>query len=295
MQLAVRAKAHIMMQECDESERIATPLRSIDAPMIRHCRFILGALAFVALPAHAAAGDVEFALVWALPFAGLLLSIAIVPLFAAHFWHAHFGKVAAAWAVALLVPFALIFGVDATLHQVAHAMLEEYVPFVVILFALYTIAGGICFRGSFVGTPWLNTGILALGALLASIMGTTGASMLLIRPLLARQRRPQPQGALGRVLHRPGRQRRRRAVAAWRSAALHRVPARASTSSGPTRYLVTPTAFLVVALLAIYLLLDVWLYRKDGKPKASAAGGDALCDRGHVEPAADRARSSAPC
>jgi Na+/H+ antiporter NhaD/arsenite permease-like protein len=107
-----------------------------------------------------------------------------VPLFAAHFWHEHYGKVAAAWALAFLVPFSLAFGVTETSHHVAHAILLEYVPFLVILFALFTIAGGICLRGSFAGTPALNTGILALGAALASLMGTTGAAMLLIRPLL---------------------------------------------------------------------------------------------------------------
>ncbi len=124
-------------------------------------------------------------LLWGLPFAGLLLSIAFVPLAAPHFWHAHFGKVALAWALALLVPFALSFGGGEMGRHVVHALLLEYLPFVVILFALYTIAGGISVQGRTGGTPARNTALLALGAALASVMGTTGAAMLLIRPLLA--------------------------------------------------------------------------------------------------------------
>jgi Na+/H+ antiporter NhaD/arsenite permease-like protein len=121
---------------------------------------------------------------WALPFAGILLSIAIGPLVAPGFWHRHFGKVAAAWAVALLAPFAYAFGAPAALGALAHALVTEYVPFIVLLTALYTIAGGICVRGNLHGSPKVNTAILALGTLLASVMGTTGAAMLLIRPLL---------------------------------------------------------------------------------------------------------------
>jgi Na+/H+ antiporter NhaD/arsenite permease-like protein len=124
-------------------------------------------------------------LLWGIPFAGLLLSIALVPMFAASFWHHHYGKVATAWAVALLVPFAAVYGSSVALHHVVHALLLEYLPFVIVLFALYTIAGGIALRGRMAGTPTRNTVLLAIGAALASIMGTTGASMLLVRPLLA--------------------------------------------------------------------------------------------------------------
>jgi Na+/H+ antiporter NhaD/arsenite permease-like protein len=122
---------------------------------------------------------------WGMPFAGLLLSIAILPLAMSKAWHDHFGKIAAGWAAAFVVPFALMFGVDVALHEVMHALVAEYVPFIVILFALFTIAGGICLHGELHATPLRNTGLIALGALLASIMGTTGAAMLLIRPLLS--------------------------------------------------------------------------------------------------------------
>ncbi|KAA1003930.1 sodium:proton antiporter [Paraburkholderia panacisoli] len=121
---------------------------------------------------------------WGLPFAGVLLSIAVFPLVAPAFWHHHFGKIAAAWALAFLVPFALSFGVHEAFGELVHAMLAEYVPFILLLTTLYTVAGGICVRGNLHGTPRVNTAILALGTLLASVMGTTGAAMLLIRPLL---------------------------------------------------------------------------------------------------------------
>lgn len=121
---------------------------------------------------------------WGLPFAGVLLSIAVFPLIAPAFWHHHFGKIAAAWALVFLAPFAFSYGAGVAFGTLVHALLEEYIPFIVLLTALYTVAGGICVRGNLHGTPRLNTGILALGTLLASIMGTTGAAMLLIRPLL---------------------------------------------------------------------------------------------------------------
>ncbi|HZZ14217.1 MAG TPA: sodium:proton antiporter [Paraburkholderia sp.] len=121
---------------------------------------------------------------WALPFAGVLLSIAICPLVMPAFWHHHFGKIAAAWALLFLAPFAFAFGPGVAFGTLVHAVLEEYVPFIVLLTALYTVAGGICVRGNLHGTPRLNTALIALGTVLASIMGTTGAAMLLIRPLL---------------------------------------------------------------------------------------------------------------
>ena len=121
---------------------------------------------------------------WGTPFAGVLLSIAVFPLIAPTFWHHHFGKIAAAWAILFLVPFGVTFGAGVAFGSFVHAMLEEYVPFIVLLTALYTVAGGICVRGNLHGSPRMNTAIIALGTALASIMGTTGAAMLLIRPLL---------------------------------------------------------------------------------------------------------------
>jgi Na+/H+ antiporter NhaD/arsenite permease-like protein len=134
-----------------------------------------------------AAGGVpgsELSLLWAVPFAGILLSIALMPLFAAHLWHHHYGKIAAGWAAVLLVPLAMTFGVGAAWYEFAHVMVLEYVPFIALLLALYTAGGGVLLKGSLVGTPATNTALLAFGTVLASLMGTTGAAMLLIRPVL---------------------------------------------------------------------------------------------------------------
>ena len=139
------------------------------------------------LPGLAQAAEIDgsaLSMLWGVPFAGILLSIALMPLLAPAFWHHHFGKVAAAWALAFLVPFAAVFGVGAAGVNLVHALLAEYLPFVILLAALFTVAGGIHVRGNLHGSPGLNTAILAIGAVLASFMGTTGASMLLIRPLV---------------------------------------------------------------------------------------------------------------
>ena len=141
----------------------------------------------LALPTLAGAADFDGAtlgVAWGLPFAGLLLSIAFMPLLAGSVWHHHFGKITAGWALALLVPFAITFGPAVMGANFVHALLAEYIPFIVLLTALFTAAGGIYVRGDLHGSPALNTGILAIGAVLASIIGTTGASMLLIRPLI---------------------------------------------------------------------------------------------------------------
>lgn len=121
---------------------------------------------------------------WALPFAGLLLSIALCPLLTPTFWHHHFGKASAAWALAFLLPCAGLFGIGTAAAGAVHAFAAEYFPFIMLVSALFVVAGGICVRGNLHGTPGLNTGILALGTVLASVMGTTGAAMLMIRPLI---------------------------------------------------------------------------------------------------------------
>jgi Na+/H+ antiporter NhaD/arsenite permease-like protein len=118
-----------------------------------------------------------------IPFVGILLSIALFPLFAPHFWHHHFPKISAGWALLLGIPFLIAYGSHGW-YEIKHIIILDYVPFIILLWALYTIAGGILLRGTLVGTPVVNTGILLIGTILASWMGTTGAAMLLIRPFL---------------------------------------------------------------------------------------------------------------
>lgn len=140
-------------------------------------------------PAHAAEGGPgldgsTLALWWVLPFAGLLLSVAVVPQLSPHLWHKHFGKISAAWALLFLGPFVATQGVERAATEVLHTVLSEYLPFIILLFALFVISGGIRVRSNMVGTPAVNVGILAFGAAIASLIGTTGAAMLLVRPLI---------------------------------------------------------------------------------------------------------------
>ena len=122
-------------------------------------------------------------LLYVAPFVGMLLSIAVLPLTLPHFWHDHFGKISIFWALTFFVPFTIFFGFELAIFELLHVLLLEYFPFIIFLFALFTISGGIRLKGRLVGTPILNTGILLIGTILASFMGTTGAAMLLIRPL----------------------------------------------------------------------------------------------------------------
>ena len=147
----------------------------------------LTTLVLLCLPGLALAAEFDgsqLSPLWGVPFAGILLSIALMPLLVPIFWHHHFGKVTAAWSLAFLLPFALVFGPGVASVNFMHALLAEYIPFILLLTALFTVAGGIYIRGNLHGSPGLNTAILAIGAVLASVMGTTGASMLLIRPLI---------------------------------------------------------------------------------------------------------------
>jgi len=112
------------------------------------------------------------------PFAGLLLSIALLPLFAPSLWVRHYAKVCLAFGV----PVAGYFLLRAP-AELLHTVLE-YVSFLILLASLFTISGGILLRGTLRGSAGVNCAILAVGALLANVLGTTGASMLLVRPLL---------------------------------------------------------------------------------------------------------------
>lgn len=152
---------------------------------MRPSHILLPLLLASPLPAAAASLDgATLSLAWGIPFALILLSIATGPLFFSHTWHHHFGKITAMWTALFLLPFAFVFGPGTAVHTVAHALVAEYIPFILLLLALYTISGGILVWGNLHGSPKLNTILLAIGTVLASIMGTTGAAMLLIRPIL---------------------------------------------------------------------------------------------------------------
>jgi len=121
---------------------------------------------------------------WSLPFAGILLSIAIGPLLFSKVWHGHYGKIALGWAVLVLACLAIFNGLPAALEAFVQTVFQEYLSFILLLFALYTVAGGILVTGQIKASLWTNSGILALGTSIASVIGTTGAAMILIRPLM---------------------------------------------------------------------------------------------------------------
>ena len=166
---------------------------------MRISAFLAGAIAAAILtsasPALAAEAHglpgAEMSILWALPFVGLLLSIATGPLFYPHLWEHHYGKFALFWGALTLVPMAFVFGPSLALESALHAMLLEYMSFIILLFGLFTIAGGILVRGNIHGSPLVNGALLVIGACLASVVGTTGASMILIRPMIrANDNRP---------------------------------------------------------------------------------------------------------
>ncbi|MFN3159648.1 MAG: sodium:proton antiporter [Rubinisphaera brasiliensis] len=145
-----------------------------------------------------------------LPFAALLLAIAVLPLThrTEHWWENNINrfKVAAGLGVLTLAYYAFLFGhgvhdhvshgvsapgLPAALTVLTNALLAEYIPFITLLFSLYAISGGIVIEGRLAGRPYVNTAIIGIGAALASFVGTTGAAMLLIRPLLTANVRRQ--------------------------------------------------------------------------------------------------------
>ncbi len=136
----------------------------------------------VGAPVYAAGGESAAALAlkpWSvLPFAGILLSLAVIPLFAGEWWEHNFPKVAAFWGVPVGI-WLLTYEPVWVMHTVL-----EYIGFIALLGSLFVISGGIYVKGRLQGTPLLNVTFLAIGAVLANLIGTTGASMILVRPLI---------------------------------------------------------------------------------------------------------------
>jgi Na+/H+ antiporter NhaD/arsenite permease-like protein len=224
---------------------------------------VLVAMALTMAPAHGADVDGrELSVLWGVPFAGLLLSIAILPLATPRLWHHHFGKISAAWALAFLLPFAAMFGPGAAAAGLVHAAVAEYLPFIILLTALFVVAGGIHIRGNLHGTPALNTAILAIGAVLASLMGTTGASMLMVRPLIrANDNRKHRTHVIIFFIFIV-------ANAGGSLTPLGDPPLFLGFLKGvdffwTLRNILPETAFLVGSLLVLFYLLDSWYFKKE--------------------------------
>jgi Na+/H+ antiporter NhaD/arsenite permease-like protein len=234
--------------------------------------WLSAAIGLSVIPGESHAASIDgAALTWpyALPFAGLLLSIAIWPLLLPKIWHAHYGKIAAAWSVVTLASLAWFGGIGLMSAALVHAMLAEYLSFIVLLFALYTVAGGILVSGDIRGTPWNNTAILALGSVMASIVGTTGAAMILIRPLIrANLARPHNTHVMIFFI----------ILVANVGGALSPLgdpPLFVGFLNGvdffwTTRHLLPQTALVGGLLLAMFWAFDFWRYRAE--PKAGQTG-----------------------
>ena len=230
--------------------------------------------ALAASAGHPTLPGAQLSILWVIPFACMLLSIAVMPLAMPHFWHHHFGKVSVFWGLAFLVPCFFAYGFSVTLYEFLHTMLLEYVSFLILLFSLFTVAGGVRLTGSLVGTPLVNTAILAVGTILASWMGTTGAAMLLIRPLLrANAHRKYKVHSVVFFIFLV-------ANIGGSLTPLGDPPLFLGFLKGvsffwTTKALFMKTFFLAMALLAIFYVLDTVLYGKEGKPvPADSVGKD---------------------
>ena len=235
---------------------------------------MLGGLC-AAWPATAsAAGGPVYSMAWALPFAAMLLSIALGPLLVPRAWHRHQGKIALLWAAAFLLPDALVHGASATTHLALHSLLDDYLPFVLLLAALYTVSGGLAVRGDLHGSAAQNTALLAFGALAASAMGTTGAAMLLVRPLI----------------HANDRRRHNVHVMIFFIFIVANVGGALTPLGDPPlflgylkgvdffwtlRHLAAPTALLCCLLLALFYALDSWYWRQPDQLKRVDPSPDA--------------------
>ena len=146
---------------------------------------LLGLLALGAADRQAAGGlPAQLPLWLCLPFAGLLLCVALCPLLCPAWWEGHQPWVVAFWSVAFLVPFGLMGGLGTAVETALDCLISDYLTFIVLLFGLFCVAGNITLEGDLAGSPRINVLLLLLGTVLSSCIGTTGASMLMVRPVI---------------------------------------------------------------------------------------------------------------
>jgi len=204
-------------------------------------------------------------LVWVAPFAGILLSIALCPLLTPGLWHHHYGKIGAFWALAFLVPFALLHGGPTAWYETMHMMVLDYVPFMALILALYTTAGGVMLTGTLRGNPATNTIMLAIGTVIASLTGTTGASMLLVRPVLRANAGRTRQAHtfvffIFLVANIGG------SLTPLGDPPLFLGFLRGVSFFWPTLHMLVPMVITAGVLLAIYFVLDSWHWRNEPEP-----------------------------
>ena len=229
-------------------------------------RHILTVTLFVTIATPASAADgfdgAALSIWWAIPFAGILLSIAVLPLFAPALWHHHYGKIALGWSFAFVVPFLATHPAGTVVETMAHVMLGEYVPFLILIGALFVIAGGVLVRGNIHGSAGTNTFLLAIGTAIASVAGTTGAAMLMIRPVLRAndERRHNAHVVVFFIFL--------VANVGGSLTPLGDPPLFLGFLKGvdffwPTVHLAKPMLLVTAILLAVFYFLDSWFYRFD--------------------------------
>lgn len=119
-----------------------------------------------------------------IPFAGLLLCIAVLPLVKPEWWEEHQPAAVAFWSLLFVIPFAFTYGAGEAVKKVLECIVDDYLTFIVLLFGLFCVAGNITMEGDLAGSPRVNVGLLLIGTMLSSWVGTTGASMLMVRPVI---------------------------------------------------------------------------------------------------------------
>jgi len=199
-------------------------------------------------------------LAWGLPFVGLLLTIAAAPLAVPGLWSRHYGKLVAFWALAFVAPDALIEGAGAASRRLLDMALNTYLPFVLLLGALFVITGGLRIRGAPHGTPGVNTALLAISTAVASCIGTPGAAMLMLRPLVRANRHRARAGHvyvffIFLVCNIGG------ALTPLGNPPLFLGYLRGVPFFWPVMHLFAPTAALVAAVLAVFYAVDCFIYR----------------------------------
>lgn len=119
-----------------------------------------------------------------IPFAGLLLCIAVLPLVKPEWWEKNQPLAVIVWSLLFIIPFAVKYGAGMATETILECILNDYLTFIVLLFGLFCVAGNITLEGDLAGSPRVNVLFLAIGTLLSSCIGTTGASMLMVRPMI---------------------------------------------------------------------------------------------------------------
>ncbi len=217
----------------------------------------------------------NLSLLWIIPFVGILLSIALFPLLAPHFWHHHYGKVSLFWWLVFFGAFCVKFSIGTGFYYLLEVYMLEFIPFITLLLALFTVAGGIQLKGELAGTPKVNTLMILIGGVLASFMGTTGAAMVMIRPILKANE--------------------------WRKKRAHIVVfvifVVANVGGGLTplgdpplflgflkgvdffwtvRQMLPLVSFTIAILLVIFFIMDTYHYRREKNKPARKTGGEKL-------------------